>query len=53
MKNILERLGIGRRHFAVIGITLAVLVVAFLIFNNLTVSYARRWDIDWGYYSIL
>ena len=53
MKNILERLGIGRRHFAVVGITLAVLVVAFLIFNNLTVSYARRWDIDWGYYSIL
>ena len=53
MKNILERLGIGRRHFAVIGITLAVLVVAFLIFNNLTVSYARRWDIDWGYYAIL
>ena len=53
MKNLLERLGIGRRHFAVVGITLAVLVVAFLIFNNLTVSYARRWDIDWGYYSIL
>ena len=53
MKNILERLGIGRRHFVVIGITLAVLVAAFLVFNNLTVSYARRWDIDWGYYSIL
>jgi hypothetical protein len=53
MKNILERLGVSRRHFVVIGITLAVLVVAFLIFNNLTVSYARRWDIDWGYYSIL
>ena len=53
MKNILERLGISNRHFAVIGITLAVLVVAFLIFNNLTVSYARRWDIDWGYYAIL
>ena len=53
MKNILERLGIGRRHFTIVGITLSVLVVAFLIFNNLTVSYARRWDIDWGYYSIL
>jgi len=53
MKNILERLGVSRRHFVVIGITLAVLVVAFLIFNNLTVSYARRWDIDWGYFSIL
>jgi hypothetical protein len=53
MKNILERLGVGRRHFAVLGITLAVLVGAFLIFNNLTVPYARRWDIDWGYYAIL
>ena len=53
MKNILERLGICRRHFAVLGITLAVLVGAFLIFNNLTVPYARRWDIDWGYYAIL
>ena len=53
MKNILERLGICRRHFAVLGITFAVLVGAFLIFNNLTVPYARRWDIDWGYYAIL
>ena len=53
MKNILERLGNSRRHFIVLGITLAVLVGAFLVFNNLTVSYARRWDIDWGYYAIL
>lgn len=53
MKNILERLGNSRRHFIALGITLAVLVGAFLIFNNLTVSYARRWDIDWGYYAIL
>ena len=53
MKNFLERLGLGQRHFVALGITLAVLVVAFLVFNNLTVSYARRWDIDWGYYAIL
>lgn len=35
------------------GITLLVLLVAFLIFNNLPVSYARHWDIEYGYYSIL
>ena len=53
MKKVLERLGDWRRLLTVLGITLAVLVGAFLIFNNLTVSYARRWDIDWGYYAIL
>ena len=34
-------------------VTAVVLVSAFVIFNNLSVSYARRWDIEWGYYSIL
>ena len=53
MKKVLERLGIGHRHFIALGITVAVLVAAFLIFNSLTVPYARRWDIDWGYYAIL
>ncbi len=53
MKKLLERLGDWHRLLAVLGITLAVLVSAFLVFNNLTVSYARRWDIDWGYYAIL
>ena len=53
MKKLLERLGDWHRLLAVLGITLAVLVGAFLVFNNLTVSYARRWDIDWGYYAIL
>ena len=33
--------------------TAFVLVSAFFIFNNLSVSYARHWDIEWGYYSIL
>lgn len=33
--------------------TAFVLVSAFLIFNNLSVSYARHWDIEWGYYAIL
>ena len=34
-------------------VTAVVLVSAFVIFNNLSVSYARHWDIEWGYYSIL
>ena len=34
-------------------VTATVLVSAFLVFNNLSVAYARRWDIEWGYYSIL
>ncbi len=34
-------------------VTALVLVAAFVIFDNLSVPYARRWDIDWGYYSIL
>ena len=53
MKDFILRLGLCRRHLAVIGITLAILVVAFLVFNSLSVSYARRWDIEWGYYAIL
>ena len=35
------------------AVTALVLVAAFVIFNNLSVSYARHWDIEWGYYSIL
>ena len=53
MDKIFERLGSWRGHLVILGITLAVLVGAFLVFNNLAVSYARRWDIDWGYYAIL
>jgi len=33
--------------------TVLVLVFAFVLFDNLSVSYARHWDIEWGYYSIL
>ena len=33
--------------------TAFVLVAAFIIFDNLSVPYARHWDIEWGYYSIL
>lgn len=35
------------------GLTLLVLVVAFLIFDNSSVPFARRIDISLGYYSIL
>lgn len=53
MKNLLKSLGLGRTAAIAAGSTLAVLVLAFLIFNNLSVPYARHWDIEWGYYSIL
>lgn len=48
-----KSLNLGRPQAIMLAVTVAVLVAAFLIFNNLSVSYARRWDIDWGYYSIL
>jgi len=53
MKKWISSLNIGRKDGVIAAITLVVLVIAFLIFNNLSVPYARRWDIDWGYYSIL
>lgn len=53
MKNWLGSLNLGRKHVITAGVTLVVLVVAFLIFNGLSVPYARRWDIEWGYFSIL
>ena len=46
-------LSLGKPQAVMLATTVAVLVAAFLIFNNLSVSYARRWDIDWGYYAIL
>ena len=46
-------LNLGKPQAVMLATTVAVMVAAFLIFNNLSVSYARRWDIDWGYYAIL
>lgn len=34
-------------------LVLIVLVVAFVIFNSLSISVARSWDIHYGYYAIL
>ena len=42
-------LNLGKPQAVMLATTVAVMVAAFLIFNNLSVSYARRWDIDWGY----
>ncbi|SHK45087.1 NPCBM/NEW2 domain-containing protein [Fibrobacter sp. UWH5] len=53
MKKWFASLNLGKKEASIAAATLAVMVVAFLIFNNLTVPFARRWDIDWGYYSIL
>ncbi|WP_308603459.1 NPCBM/NEW2 domain-containing protein [uncultured Fibrobacter sp.] len=36
-----------------IFLTLLLLLGAFLIFNHLSVSFARAWDIQWGYYATL
>ena len=46
-------LNLGKPQAVMLATTAAVMIAAFLIFNNLSVSYARRWDIDWGYYAIL
>ena len=48
-----ETLHLGRPQAVMAAVTLFVLVAAFLIFNNTSVEYARRWDIEWGYYAIL
>lgn len=53
MKNILKSLRLDRGAAVAAGTTAGILVLAFLIFNNLTVPYARHWDIEWGYISIL
>ncbi|MCQ2054221.1 MAG: NPCBM/NEW2 domain-containing protein [Fibrobacter sp.] len=52
-KEWLASLHLGKPQAVMAAVTLVVLVAAFLIFNNLTVSYARRWDIEWGYIAIL
>ena len=53
LRDWVSSLMLGKPHAVMAAVSVAVLLAAFLIFNNLTVSYARRWDIDWGYYSIL
>lgn len=44
---------ITRKEGWIIVLTLFVLVAAFLVFNHLSVPYARSWDIEWGYYATL
>lgn len=53
MKKWLASLNLGGKHICLACITLVVLLLAFLIFNNTSVPTARHWDIAWGYYSIL
>ncbi|MCQ2123765.1 MAG: NPCBM/NEW2 domain-containing protein [Fibrobacter sp.] len=53
MKKWLASLNLGGKHVCLACITLVILLLAFLIFNNSSVAFARRWDIEWGYYSIL
>ena len=53
LREWVQSLQLGKTQAVMAAVSLVVLVAAFLIFNNLSVEYARRWDIDWGYYSIL
>ena len=53
LKEWIAALNLGKSQAVMAAVTLVVLVVAFLIFNNTSVEYARRWDIEWGYYVIL
>lgn len=46
-------LHLGKKQGITFAITFGVLLIAFLIFNNLPIAYARKWDIEFGYYSIL
>lgn len=53
LRDWFSSLHLGKPQAVMAAVSVVVLLAAFLIFNNLSVSYARRWDIDWGYYSIL
>ena len=53
LREWVQSLQLGKTQAVMAAVSVAVLLAAFLIFNNLSVEYARRWDIDWGYYSIL
>ena len=44
---------ITRKEGWAIFLTLLILVGAFLVFNHLSVPFARAWDIEWGYYATL
>ncbi len=52
-KEWVNSLNLGKPQAVMVAVTFVVLVAAFLVFDNLSVSYARRWDIEWGYYAIL
>ncbi len=53
LREWVDSLHLGKPQAVMAAVSVVVMLAAFLIFNNLSVSYARRWDIDWGYYSIL
>ena len=53
LRDWFSSLYLGKPQAVMAAVSVVVLLAALLIFNNLSVSYARRWDIDWGYYSIL
>lgn len=44
---------ISLKEGRILFLTLVVLVGAFLVFNNLSIPFARAWDIHWGFYATL
>lgn len=44
---------ISRKEGWIVFLTLLVLGLAFLIFENLSIPFARKWDIEWGFYAAL
>lgn len=48
-----KSLNLGKVQGLALIATLVVLVVSFLIFNGSSVSFARSWDIKYGYFAIL
>lgn len=53
MKQDKISLSISRKEGWCIFLTALVLVLAFLVFDNLSVAAARAWDIHWSYYVVL
>ena len=49
----IKNLNFPKKDVFIGALVLVVLVVAFVIFNSLSIPVARSWDIKFGYYAIL
>lgn len=53
MIQIIKKFGFSKKDLMIVALVVVVLVVAFIIFNSLSISTARYWDIQYGYFAIL